>query len=120
MSESPSEMDRVEMADEIRALRDRVDDLERRLDRLESDGSAAADTSQPGVSDHRDAAVVDALEHGQVVNASDLHALYRKRTDICDSDTSRQRVKQLVTNGPFGRVGPGPARWRYTGGEPSE
>lgn len=102
-------MDRPDLREEVEALRERVAYLEARLQ-----ARPEHDADRPGISDHRDRSVVAALDEGQVVGAKQLRALYRRETDVRANATLRNRVKDLVTDGPFERVDG--RRWRYTGG----
>jgi hypothetical protein len=98
---------------ELAELRKRVTELEERIEQLE-DGSTP---SAPGV-DPRDAAVIRDLEPGDTIGLSQLRQRYRTRTDVRSSNTLTERIRTLVTDGPFESAGL--QVWRYTGGADDE
>lgn len=97
----------------VEDLRERVAELEARLDERPDHHETMA-----GVSDQRDAAVVDALETGDVVGPRRLQRLYNRHTDVQNKTTLRNRIKNLTTDGPFEHVAH--SQWRYTGGDRDE
>ncbi len=56
--------------------------------------------------DHRDQAVIDALDEAELekVSLSDLRHAYRAATDVRDNHTLRKRIEHLTKEGPFERV----------------
>jgi len=56
--------------------------------------------------DHRDEAVLEALDEAELecVSLTDLRHAYRSRTDVRDNHTLRKRIEHLVEQGPFERV----------------
>ena len=65
--------------------------------------------------DHRDLAVLEALDDAELdrVSLSDLRHAYRSRTDVRDNYTLRKRIEHLVEQGPFEQVKF--QVWRYEG-----
>ena len=65
--------------------------------------------------DHRDQAVLDALDEAELekVSLSDLRHAYRSQTDVRTSEKLKERIRHLTKNGPFERVKF--QVWRYTG-----
>jgi hypothetical protein len=101
-----------DLAAEVERLRQRVADLEACLDETDASESSALPT---GARDHRDAAVLEALEAGERVTSSRLQKLYRKRTDIHREDTVLERQRELAKSDAFEILGPG--RFRYQPGD---
>lgn len=64
--------------------------------------------------DWRDQAVLDVLEEKsvEVIGLGDLQSLYQHETDICDKETMKERIRLLVKNGPFEKVGL--QKWRFS------
>jgi len=119
--------DRIDtLTDQLDALEARVADLEARLDddataaataddALAADGegdTADADADDGRFGDHRDHAVLDAIDDGTVVGLRTLRSLYHTHTDVQSGDTVKNRIKRLTTDGPFERAGT--QAWRYT------
>ncbi len=65
--------------------------------------------------DHRDQAVLDALDEAELekVSLTDLRHAYRSRTDVRSNHTLRKRIEHLTQQGPFERVDF--QVWRYKG-----
>lgn len=96
--------------------RDRLADLEARIERIES--VLGLDDLQPVSDQHfdeRDARVLAALQEcdPEKVHVTDLRTLYKRKTDIRRRETLSERVKTLVTHGPFEDCGR--QKWRYVG-----
>jgi chromosome segregation ATPase len=89
-------------------LRERLDDLEARLDET----TTSASSLPAGAKDYRDRAVLKQLDAGDVVDAAQMHSLYDEHTDIRDSDTRLDRVKHLLESDAFERTGD--RYWRHT------
>lgn len=102
MSEADSAPDRQELLERIR-------DLEERVAQLEREDAAEADWR-----DHYDDHVLDALKPGETVDAGRLQELYRT-AGIRQQSTLRDRVKLLVTEGPFIDIDAG--TWAYAEGD---
>jgi len=94
------------LEEEHSRLRDRIDELERKLDSESSALPAAA-------SDYRDARVLDGLQVGDEPRLSTLQTLYLGRTDIRDDETLRDRIEDLVESPAFETIGY--QQWRYLG-----
>jgi hypothetical protein len=89
-------------------LRERIDELERRVRRLEqergpSDGNPSHNNSD-GL-DRRDAAVLAELEHGRGYTSTKIQRLYRAKTDIRQEKTAKRRAKTLVQRDEFKQDG---------------
>lgn len=65
--------------------------------------------------DHRDQAVLDILEQKNPdrVSLQQLRSLYRKATDVRQSETLKERIRFLTTEGPFEHAGG--QTWTYSG-----
>jgi hypothetical protein len=109
----PDDVGIEELAAEVERLRQRVTDLEARLDEADASGSSALPT---GARDHRDAAVLEVLEAGERVTSRDLQKLYRKRTDIHRDDTVEERQRELTKRDAFEILGYGEFRYRPVDG----
>jgi cell division septum initiation protein DivIVA len=101
-----------DLAAEVERLRQRIADLEARLDEADASESSTLPT---GARDHRDAAVLEALEAGERVTSSRLQKLYRERTDIHREDTVQERQRALTKGDAFEILGPGRFRYRPDG-----
>lgn len=102
--------------EEVAALRRRIEDIEDRVEELESGSSSSVGSS--GGPGHRDQAVIDQLESGDIVTVSGLKKLYRTNTDIRSERTLKNRVKSLTNRPEFDWTAPG--KWRYNEGDSDE
>jgi len=91
-------------------LLERIEELEQRVDALESRGSHTNDVRDP-----RDSAVLWRLSPGDVYRASDIITLYQHHTDIKNEETAKKRLRSLTSQGAFEFIRPGV--WCYTGGD---
>jgi predicted nuclease with TOPRIM domain len=107
-----------EVEAELEALRPRIDALEAEIDALEDilDTLEERDDRTPGGGDHRDEAVLAALEPDEAVTVDRFHTLYKRHTDLKRSDTIRDRVETLVTGPDFERCGSRVWAYRPEGG----
>jgi hypothetical protein len=80
--------------EEFEALRERVADLEARLD----DQRRYED---PGL-DRMDATVLDTIEPGATLTKRALVNLYKQRTQVTNPSTAKQRAKNLARREFFG------------------
>lgn len=84
----------------FKRLLDRIDDLEERVEELESGGSTASSGSS-GWGDSRDQAVLAKLEVGEGYDPGHLRQLYKSETDIKNKSTLKSRVTDLKNGGLF-------------------
>lgn len=122
----------VALVDELRTAREeraelqargrhhdqRLADHHDRLGRLESTVDIDIGDLEAGIPasfDARDRRVLRVLENNQreEVTSGQLGTLYERQTDVRSNNTKRNRVKRLVEDGPFEKIGTG--RWRYLG-----
>jgi len=84
------------MSDEIDELRDKIESLETRIEQLEqSDGGNHTQTEETGL-DHRDESVIAAVEElGKDPGPRGTLKLYKKKTDIRQHKTAKERAKTL-------------------------
>lgn len=100
-------------------LERRVESHADRLTRLEA--ATGVNTPEPTweqpAFDNRDQRVLRTITErdSNVLSVKDIHALYRKRTDIRNSQTLRDRTQTLVEEGPFEQAGQ--QKWRWVGPE---
>lgn len=95
---------------ELQETRALVEALRKRVKQLESDPTANVGD---GVSDPRDAAVLEQLEVGDIVRGGDLRQLYKAETDVQNRDTLEKRVRNLKDRPQL--VDRGYGRWEYVG-----
>lgn len=100
---------------EFARLRQRIADLEERLDEVESSSSTKTGGSGPG--DHRDNAVIEQLVEGKQYRLNQVARLYREHTDVRNRKTAKERAKTLVEGRTFAIVGTDNFRFRG-GGRP--
>lgn len=105
-----------ELHEQREALEATVEDQQDRIDRLELLATSIGDIDIDGVEDKRDKAVVNAIRanDSDEVSLRQLQDLYKKHTDIRKQSTLRERIKNLMENGPFEPAGR--QRWMYVGG----
>lgn len=93
-------------------------ELDRRLSRVEEalgiDDAAEAVAQQHF--DERDARVLQTLKQcdPEIVTVAKLHKLYKRKTDIRQKETLRDRTRTLLEHGPFEKEAY--QKYRYTGG----
>lgn len=96
----------------------KADNLNRRVRHLqEYTGATLSEDAEPMMSpefDHRDEAVLKTLvaRNPETVGVKKLQKIYKRRTDVRDKETLRDRVKELTTQGPFEYEGS--SKWRFT------
>jgi uncharacterized Zn finger protein len=105
-----------ELHEQRETLEATVENQQDRIDRLELLATSIGDIEIDGVEDKRDKAVMNAIRanDNDEVSLRQLQTLYRKHTDIRKDSTLRDRIKNLMKNGPFEPAGP--QRWVYVGG----
>lgn len=98
---------------------DRWQELEERLSRVEEALGIddAADAIGQQQFDERDARVLRVLKEcePETVTVAKLHELYKRKTDIRQKETLRDRTRTLVEQGPFEKEAY--QKYRYTGAE---
>lgn len=99
----------------VHALQQRVNELEKRVERLENGSSSGGSRSGVGP---RDQSVLNQLEDGDVVTVSGLKQLYQTHTDIRTKRTLKNRVKAITNRPEFTLLTPG--KWEYTTGDDDE
>lgn len=110
-----------EIGSKIKELEALVDAAHKRIDHLEEeleDARSGAQSDQFAGSsgfDGRDQAVLEQLQPGQRVSASELKQLYRSHTDVRSNQTLKNRIKTLTSAGAFESTGPG--AWKFVGGD---
>lgn len=78
--------------------------LKARVRALEAD-QEERDVSPSDGLDSRDAAVLDALDHGESYTGMRIKHFYKKHTDIRREDTAKERAKTLTKKDCFQRDG---------------
>jgi hypothetical protein len=93
-----------------------IDDQQRRIERLETLATTFGEIEVEGVDSPHDRAVIDAIRAAdkREYTIEELRTLYKRHTNIRRSETLKQRVKTLTTQGPFEQMST--QRWLYTGG----
>jgi len=89
-------------------LRERLDELERRVSRLEQDQPESDEIpsgeKQRGV-DHRDAEIMNRMQQGKKYTSTQIQNAYKTYTDIQQDKTAKQRAKMLVKRDCFSKDG---------------
>lgn len=106
-SEPTDDHDVAELAARVHDLEERLERYAERLAELEGDDEGAT----PSRGDHRDAAVLEALDPGETVAVRRFKKLYRRRTDLMNSGTIADRIRNLVTGPEFETCGD--RVWQY-------
>jgi hypothetical protein len=117
MTQTQSPPDELELQQRVEQLTERVEALEEKLEAATGTTSTPSFGGPAGL-DARDSAVVDALDAGDVLGLKTFRRLYRDRTDIRQSDTVAERVRNLTQTEFFEEAGH--SRWRYVGGGSGE
>lgn len=98
------------------SLLNTIEDQQRRIERLETLATTFGEIEVQGVDSPHDRAVIDAIrsDDKREYSLEELRTLYKRYTNIRRSETLKQRIKTLTTQGPFEQVSA--QRWLYTGG----
>jgi hypothetical protein len=93
-----------------------IEDQQRRIERLETLATTFGEIDVDGIESPHDRAVIDAIRAGdkREYTLEDLRTLYKQHTNIRRSETLKQRVKTLTTQGPFEQISA--QRWLFIGG----
>lgn len=102
----------------FKALLQRVEELEEKVDELESGSNSKSKSRNVSGAGPRDQAVLDQLDVGEVVTVGNLRQLYQMHTDIRTKSTLKNRVRTITNRPEFEFVSPG--KWRYIGGDDDE
>jgi|GEM_PF-1120068 len=92
VTEVEAQLDEAER--ELEAMQAQLPGIEARVDALEEQDEQTVERG-----DHRDQAVLDVLEPGEAVTVRRFRTLYRRHTDLKNSDTISERIRTF-TSGP--------------------